>query len=154
MAKRAQHDPTTGDPRKPFAGLGGPEGRHAQTHDVRREAITNPRGPDPERERREAIAQEVLDPPETPATRPADEDKELVERLDWLTGEELNRLVVLLPGSPLRQGAAYADLEGPGVREFRAMGGDRVQAGQKLVAKDDVDYALWNKLTERHRASE
>ncbi len=39
MAKSDDH--STGDSREPYSDQGGPEGRHAQTHDVAREAATN-----------------------------------------------------------------------------------------------------------------
>ena len=40
MPKRNQRDPSPGDARKPFSDRGGPAGRHAETHDVRREELT------------------------------------------------------------------------------------------------------------------
>ncbi|MCW2526090.1 MAG: hypothetical protein JWM76_950 [Pseudonocardiales bacterium] len=39
MAKSDDH--STGDDRAPYSDQGGPEGHHAQTHDVAREAATN-----------------------------------------------------------------------------------------------------------------
>jgi len=39
MAKSDDH--STGDGREPYSDIGGPEGKHAQTHDVRREEATN-----------------------------------------------------------------------------------------------------------------
>jgi hypothetical protein len=40
-------DRSTGDSREPYSDQGGPEGRHAQTHDVARERATNS-SPQPE----------------------------------------------------------------------------------------------------------
>jgi hypothetical protein len=40
MAKKSD-DHSTGDAREPYSDEGGPNGRHAQTHDVEREAATN-----------------------------------------------------------------------------------------------------------------
>ena len=40
MAKKSD-DHSTGDSRQPYSDEGGPEARHAQTHDVAREAATN-----------------------------------------------------------------------------------------------------------------
>lgn len=34
-------DHSTGDRREPYSDLGGPAGKHAQTHDVKREEATN-----------------------------------------------------------------------------------------------------------------
>jgi hypothetical protein len=39
VAKSDDH--SAGDDRKPYADQGGPEGRHAETHNVAREAATN-----------------------------------------------------------------------------------------------------------------
>lgn len=40
MSKRSD-DHSTGDRRHPYSDQGGSQGRHAQTHDVAREAATN-----------------------------------------------------------------------------------------------------------------
>jgi len=40
MSKKSD-DHSAGDSRQPYSDQGGPEGRHAQTHDVAREAATN-----------------------------------------------------------------------------------------------------------------
>ena len=40
MAKKSD-DHSAGDSRQPYSDQGGPEERHAQTHDVAREAATN-----------------------------------------------------------------------------------------------------------------
>jgi hypothetical protein len=40
MAEKTD-DHSTGDEREPYSDQGGPAGRHAQTHDVGREAETN-----------------------------------------------------------------------------------------------------------------
>ncbi len=39
MSKSDDH--STGDEREPYSDQGGPEGKHASTHDVRREEATN-----------------------------------------------------------------------------------------------------------------
>jgi hypothetical protein len=41
-------DHSPGDRRQPYSDRGGREGRHAETHDVRREELTNPVGPQAE----------------------------------------------------------------------------------------------------------
>ncbi len=41
-------DHSPGDRRQPYSDRGGPEGRHAETHDIRREDLTNPVGPQTE----------------------------------------------------------------------------------------------------------
>lgn len=40
MSKKSD-DHSAGDSRQPYSDQGGPKGRHAQTHDVAREAATN-----------------------------------------------------------------------------------------------------------------
>src|SRR5215208_2754639 len=45
---RMSDDHSPGDGRQPYSDRGGPEGRHVQTHDVRREELTNPVGPQTE----------------------------------------------------------------------------------------------------------
>jgi hypothetical protein len=104
-------------------------------------------GPDPERERRDAIAEQELTEVEAPATTVAIDDKHLVRLLADLSTEDLRQILVIAPGSPLRQGAAYIDLADQPRREFRALGSDRAESEQRLVAKDTVDHELWHRLT-------
>ena len=106
-------DHSPGDRRQPYSDRGGPEGRHAETHDVRREELTNPVGPQSE----DTSFAEQLAPVETrpggghaAESTPAVEDKDLHERLPELTSEELSRLQVLEPGTRLEQGGTYIDL--------------------------------------------
>lgn len=146
MPKRGQHDHSPGDARKPYSDEGGPRGHHEHTHDVRREEATNPAGPDEEEVVHEAIAEDTLHPPQG-GRRVAAEEKDLVERLDALNGEELDQLTVLLPGTPLHQGSTYLDLDGD-CRPFVALGRDKVRPGHRYVAKHDVDYVLWHHLLE------
>ena len=40
-------DYSLGDVRQSYSNIGGPAAKHAQTHDVRREQLTNPNGPGP-----------------------------------------------------------------------------------------------------------
>src|SRR4051812_41283960 len=117
MPKRGKgqsDDMSPGDARKPYSDIGGPAARHAQTHDVRREQLTNPKGPD---RSDEAFAADLA--PATPArdlhghadeSRPAAEDKVLHERLPDLTNDELARLPVVEQGVRLEQGGTYLDL--------------------------------------------
>ena len=149
MPKRNQRDPSPGDARKPFSDRGGPAGRHAETHDVRREELTNPKGPEPDREAE--FAEDIA--PSSPTrefsrhpfeTEPAVEDKDLYERLPMLERDELARLPVLETGTRL----------GPGRGPFKALGGQEAGPRNRYVAKDDVDYELWNRLVGQHREPE
>ena len=142
-------DHSSGDRRQPYSDLGGPAERHAETHDVRREELTNPVGPQAE----DASFAEQLAPVET---RPggghagesasAADDKALHNRLPELTSDELSRLQVLEPGTRLEQGGTYVDLNRLGDGPFKALGGHKATEGNRYVAKRDTDYELWNRL--------
>jgi hypothetical protein len=150
MPRRGQHDQSPGDARKPFSDQGGPEGRHAQTHDVRREALTNPKGPEPETE---DFTADIA--PDTSATELGGhveesvrgvDDKALHEQLGGLTNDELARLSVLQPGTRLEQGGTYLDLNDLERGPFKAIGGQEAGRRDRYVAKRDIDYELWNRL--------
>jgi hypothetical protein len=53
---------------------------------------------------------------------------------------------VTAPGTRLEQGATYVDLRDPGRGEFTATGGMAAGPDDWYVAKDTVDYQLWNRL--------
>ena len=150
MSKQGQHDHSPGDDRKPYSSEGGPAGRHADTHDVQREAFTNPKGPTP---RDESFDQDLAY--QAPASqihghaddsRFAMDDKGLVQRLDRLDAAELARLPVVEPGTRLEQGGVYVDLNDLAQGPFKAIGGQEAGAGNRYVPKRDVDYELWNRL--------
>lgn len=153
MAGRRTDDRSPGDQRQPYADIGGTEARHAQTHDVRREQLTNPTGPDRDAE---DFSADIA--PETPGAElgghaeesaPATEDKALHERLDMLGGDELDRLAVLESGTRLEQGGTYLDLNDLARGPFKAIGGQEAEATNRYVAKRDTDYELWNRLVRR-----
>lgn len=143
-------DHSPGDRRRPYADRGGPEARHAETHDVRREELTNPKGPEPVDE---SFAEQIA--PDDSAGKPgghvdesvpASEDKALRNRLPDLDADELARLSVLEEGARLDQGGAYLDLNDRGRGPFKAIGGQEARPGNRYVAKRDTDYELWNRL--------
>lgn len=141
-------DHSPGDRRHPYSDRGGPEARHAETHDVRREELTNPKGPPPE----DPSFAEQLAPIEmgpgghTEESAPAAADKELHNRLSAFSGDELARLSVLEPGARLEQGGAYVDLNHLDDGPFKAIGGHEATPANRYVAKRDTDYELWNRL--------
>lgn len=143
-------DHSPGDARQPYSNRGGPEGRHAETHDVRREMHTNPKGPEPVDE---SFAEDLA--PETPETirqaqldaTPANADKQLVDALPELTQEDLSQLAVLAPGTQLEQGSVYLDLEQRAAGPFKAIGGRTVNEGDRIIAKKTAAYDLWNRIT-------
>ena len=144
-------DHSPGDRRKPYSDRGGPEGRHAETHDVLREAATNPRGPEPVDE----TFDEQLRPGGSPVEQrghaeestPASEDKRVRNELPFLNNEELSRLSIIDPGVMLEQGGVYLDIVDLNRGPFKAIGGHVVEEGQRVIAKRDTDYELWNRLT-------
>ena len=142
-------DHSPGDRRQPYSDRGGSEGRHAETHNVRREKLTNPVGPQVD----DPSFAEQLAPRETSPSgghvaesAPAADDKVLHNRLPELTSDELSRLQVLESGTQLEQGGTYVDLnrleEGP----FKALGGHEATHNNRYIAKRDTDYELWNRL--------
>ena len=142
-------DHSPGDRRQPYSDRGGPEERHAATHDVRREELTNPVGP----QSVDTSFAEQLAPIETRTggghvaeSAPAVDDKVLHERLPELTSEELSRLQVLEPGTRLEQGGTYVDLNRLSEGPFKALGGHEATQNERYVAKRDTDYELWNRL--------
>lgn len=144
-------DHSPGDARKPYSDIGGPEARHAQTHDVEREMATNPTGPESEDE---SFAEDLA--PETPDSirqaqldqvEPASDLKDVVNLVPELDQEVLSRLEVLDTGTQLEQGAVYVDLKDRARGPFKAIGGQVAERSERLVAKKTTDYELWNQLT-------
>ncbi len=142
-------DHSPGDARKPYSDIGGPAAKHAQTHDVRREQLTNPRGPEP----KDTSFAEQMEPGTTggPGGHTAEtvsgaDDKVLHRRLPELNSDELARLAVLESGTRLEQGGTYVDLNRLAEGPFKALAGHEVQRNQRIVAKRDTDYELWNRL--------
>ena len=151
-------DHSPGDARRPYSDSGGSAAKHAETHDVRREQLTNPTGPEPVDE---SFAEQLAPDTSTAEPRghveestPADADKRLHQTLDMLSGEELNRLAVLEEGVALDQGAVYLDLNDLGRGPFKALGGTQAGRGDRIVAKRDVDYELWNRLVGQDEETE
>jgi hypothetical protein len=158
MPKRGteSNDMSPGDGRQPYSDIGGVEARHAQTHDVRREQLTNPQGID---RSDDEFADDIA--PATPTLgrhTHADESviaaerKEIHNQLPGLTAEELGRLPILEEGVRLEQGSTYLDLDDRGRGPFTALGGQEATRGHHFVAKKDVDYELWNRLVGNERA--
>jgi hypothetical protein len=142
-------DHSPGDQRQPYSDIGGPQARHAMSHDVQRERHTNPKARGPEDPSFDA----QLAPVETgPGGGHADEstlaaeDKVLHERLRSFSSDELARLPILELGSRLEQGGTYIDLNRLDDGPFKALGGHKATTDNRYVAKRDTDYELWNRL--------
>jgi len=149
-------DRSPGDARKPYSDIGGPEARHAQTHDVAREMATNPTGPDPVDE---SFAEDLA--PETPESirqaqveqvEAAGDMKDVIDLLPEFNQGDLSHLEILETGTPLEQGATYLDLKDRQRGPFKAIGGQAVEASDRMVAKKTTDYDLWNRLTSDREA--
>jgi hypothetical protein len=161
MPKRGKgqsDDFSPGDARKPYSDIGGPAARHAQTHDVRREQLTNPTGPD---RSAEEFAADLA--PATPARElhghadesiPAVDDKVLHEQLPNLSNDLLARLTIVERGARLEQGGTYLDLNDRARGPFTALGGQEAGPRNRYVAKKDVDYEVWDRLVGDDRTPE
>jgi hypothetical protein len=142
-------DHSPGDARKPYSDQGGPEARHAETHDVRREELTNPTGAEPVDE---SFAEDLA--PESPESirlaqleaTPGNEDKHLADAFPELNQGDLAQLALLAPGTPLEQGSVYLDLNNRAAGPFKAIGGQEVGNSQHIIAKKTTSYELWNRV--------
>lgn len=72
--------------------------------------------------------------------------KELHEKLEGFSSDDLKQIIVLRPGTRLEQGAKYVDLNDPERKEFTAMGNMEAGADNMYVPKTEVGYQIWNKL--------
>jgi hypothetical protein len=145
-------DHSPGDARKPYSDRGGPEGRHAETHDVRREELTNPTGPDKDVETFDEITPSTPDEIRQAGAEggvAADADSSVVKQLGDLTNDELASLTILDPDTPLEQGSVYLDLGDPSREPFTATGGETAGDHGRVIAKKTTDYELWNKVTRK-----
>ncbi len=155
MVKHGQHDTSPGDARKPFSDEGGPEGRHARTHDVNREEVTRAKakndsaGDDFDADLRAAP------PTETPdQTLPASSDHDLKGYLADLSGDELSRLSIVGAGTRLEQGSTYVNLNDLVAGPFTAIGGHEAGPDDRYVAKRETDHELWARMVGQGRATQ
>lgn len=151
MPRGRSDDTSPGDARQPYSDSGGPAARHAETHDVRREQLTNPTGPEP----RDSSFDDDLAPVDAPGAPaghadesvPASDDKHIQSRLgDQLSPDQMARLAVLEEGTRLEQGGVYVDLANPAAGPFKAIGGQEAGKRERYVAKRDTDHELWRDL--------
>ncbi len=81
------------------------------------------------------------------------DDKSLVDSMKNFNSDELKAILIVPVGAKLEQGAHYIDLNDADRLEILASGENPVtphleaQGNQKLVAKSQTDYELWDKLT-------
>lgn len=86
-----------------------------------------------------------LDDPQ-PQTRNAYDLKDLHEKFPQLSSSDLKSLAILPVGAPLEQGATYIDLNRLEEGEFKARADFQITETNLLVAKNSVDYELWDRL--------
>ncbi len=75
------------------------------------------------------------------------DNKEVQRTHPGLEEAELKRLPIVPEGTRLDQGSTYYDLKHTGRGEFTAMGAMTAGQDNWYVAKNEVDYLLWNRLT-------
>ena len=152
MARTDDH--SAGDARQPYSEQGGPEGRHAQTHVVRREEATRSKphdnGPD---EFAEDLVSGHSASGQVDDSIPASEDKDLRTQLPDLDGDDLKRLSILKAGTRLEQGSVYVDLNDLDHGPFKALGDQEASDDTRYVAKRDTDYEMWGRLVGQGRSA-
>lgn len=78
------------------------------------------------------------------------DNKVVGELLPDLTDDQLSRLSILEPGTPLEQGSVYLDLDDRRAGPFKAIGGQEAGTRSRLIAKNMTDYELWNEIAGRN----
>jgi len=74
-------------------------------------------------------------------------NKDIVNAYPQLTKDELKRLIILPEGTGLEQGSTYYDLKDRLRGEFTAANGNSAGPENWYIAKSQVDYPLWNRIT-------
>lgn len=145
-------DRSSGDARQPYSDQGGPEGRHAQTHDVGREEATRSK---PHRSQHDEFADDLVADQSggghVDESISAIDDKGLQSALPDLDGDDLKRLSILTVGTRLDQGSTYVDLNDLEKGPFKAMGNHEATDGNRYVAKRDTDYEMWDRIVGQGR---
>ena len=74
------------------------------------------------------------------------EIEELRNKLSDFSDDELQRIPVLKPGTRLKQGATYINLNDPKREEYTGVADMSVDETNYIVPKSEVGYQLWNRL--------
>jgi len=77
------------------------------------------------------------------------DDKGLHGNLLDLDATDLARLAIIEPDTRLEQGGVYLDLNALASGPFKAIGGHVASHLNRLIAKRDTDYEMWNRLAGR-----
>ena len=83
----------------------------------------------------------------THETRSAFDVKELHDKLPDVSKADMKSLPLIQAGERLQQGAVYCNLNDIAAGPFTAMGGQEAGPDDYFVAKSELDYELWNRLT-------
>jgi hypothetical protein len=78
--------------------------------------------------------------------RTAYDIKDLHDRLHGFPDDMLKQIPVLHPGTRLKQGSVYVDLNDPNATEIRATGDMEAGPENYYVPKSEVDHFTWNRL--------
>ncbi len=70
----------------------------------------------------------------------------LQQKLEGFSHDELRQIPILKPGTRLKQGATYINLNDPARLEFTGMGDMEADENNLFVPKDEVGYLIWNRL--------
>jgi hypothetical protein len=146
-------DRSTGDARQPYSDQDGPQGRHAQTHDIRREEATRSKAQPHYEDFAEDLV-EARSADHADDTILASSDKEARADLPELSTDDLKRLPILTVGTRLDQGSVYVDLNDLGKGPFKAVGDQEAGPTNRYVAKRDTDYEMWDRVVGQGRPAE
>ena len=80
------------------------------------------------------------------SARTAYEARQVHRHLERFRDDVLRQIPVLAPGTRLKQGATYVDLQDAECREFTATGDMEAGRDNWYVPKQEVDHELWNHL--------
>ncbi len=72
--------------------------------------------------------------------------KDLHNKLQQFTNDELKQIPVLPPGTHLHAGSTYIDLRERNPEEVTGKDGMQAATNNWYVPKSEVDYVLWNRL--------
>ena len=87
-----------------------------------------------------------LHPEKADGVQTAYDIKDLHNRLEGFTDDELKQITVMPVGSRLEQNATYVDLRSHDRDEITARGDMEAGPDNWYVPKTEVDYQLWNRL--------
>ena len=90
-------------------------------------------------------ARQSSDPVREGRAKTAYDVKDVHDRLNGFSDDELKTIPILPEGTQLQQGATYIDLRGDR-KEFTATADMSAGPDMAIVPKDAVDYQLWNRL--------